>query len=150
MFQLRTPVFAPSVSGDRELNTLAGSDIGLDGGPGGVNREEHADSENETEKEIEAGVGQLSTDGLDAHLGDRCRALDASEPVPVATTDLIPLAGRANDRMLEANSKSAQLVTWEWGSWNEPQDDRRIRSEEYRHSDRMPSKSRSCWCWSRS
>ena len=100
------------LSGDQELNTLAGLDIGLGGGPSGVNEEEHADGENETEKEIEAGVGQLGTDGLDVHLGDGSRALDANEPVPVATTDLIPLAGRTDDGTLEANPKSVQLVTW--------------------------------------
>ena len=100
------------LGGDRELNTLAGLDLGLDEGPDGVNGEEHADGEDETEKEIEAGVGQLGTDGLDAHLGDGSRALNPGERELVATTDLIPLAGRADDGVLEANSKSEQLVTW--------------------------------------
>ena len=63
-------------------------------------------------KGVEGGVGQFGTDGLDVHLGDGSQALDAGEPVPVATTDLIPLAGRTDDGALEANPKSVQLVTW--------------------------------------
>ena len=92
---------------------LADLDLGLDEGPDHVNGEENEDGEDEVEKEVKAGVGQLSTDGLDAHIGDGSRALDSGEHVPVATTDLTSLAGRADDGVLEANSKSAQLVTWE-------------------------------------
>ena len=101
------------LGGDRELNTLTGLDLGLDEGPDGINGEEHEDGEGEPEKEVEAGVGQLGTDGLDVHLGDGSRALDPGEPVPVSTTDLIPIVGRANDGVLEANSKSVHLSTWE-------------------------------------
>ena len=101
------------MNGDQGLNTLAGLDPGLDEGPEGVNREEHEDGEDKAEKEVKARVGQLGTDGLDAHLGDGNRALDPGGPAPVATTNLIPLTGRANDGVLEANSKSAQFVTWE-------------------------------------
>ena len=101
------------LSGDRELNTLAGLDLGLDEGPDRVDGEEHEDGEDETEKEVKAGVGQLSTEGLDAHAGDGSRAFDAGEPEPVATTDLIPLAGGANDGVLESNLKSVQLIAWE-------------------------------------
>ena len=101
------------MNGGQELNTPAGLDPGLDEGPEGVNREEHKDGEDKAGKEVKAGVGQLRTDGLDAHLGDGSRVLDPSGAAPIATTDLIPLMGRANDGVLEANSKSAQFVTWE-------------------------------------
>lgn len=96
------------LSTDRELNTLAGLDLGLDEGADSVNGEEHEDREDEAEKEVEAGVSQLGTDGLDAHLGDGSRTPDAGKLVPVATTDLGPFAGRIDDRVLEANAKSIQ------------------------------------------
>ena len=101
------------LSGDGQLNTLAGLDLGLDEGPDSASGEEHEDGKDETEKKVEARVGQLGTDGLDAHLGNGSQALDPGEPVPVSTTDLIPIVGRANDGVLEANSKSVHLSTWE-------------------------------------
>ena len=76
-----------------------------------VSGEEHGDSKDETEKKVKAGVGQLGTDGLDVYLRDGNQTLDASKPVPVSTTGLIPIVGRANDRMLEANSKLVHLST---------------------------------------
>ena len=102
--QART--FLYLLSGDRELNTLAGLDLGLDEGSDSVNGEQHEGGEDKTKKEIEAVVGQLCTDSLDAHVGDGRRVLDAGERVLVATTDLTPLAGRADDGVLGASSKS--------------------------------------------
>ena len=72
------------MNGDQELNPPAGPDPGLDKGPKGVNREEHKDGEDKAEKEVEAGVGQLGTDGLDAHLG-----MEAGSSIP-AELHLLP------------------------------------------------------------
>jgi hypothetical protein len=86
---------------DRELNALAGLELGLDEGADGVDGEEHEDSENETVEEVEAGVSQLFADGLDVHLGEGNRVEGS---ILVGTTDLAPFAGRANDGVLKTSN----------------------------------------------
>jgi len=94
---------------DRELDALASLDPGLDEGANGVNGEEHDDGEDETEEEVEAGVSQLGTDGLDAHLGDSNRLLEGSDLVVlVVTADLAPFVRRVDDGVLEANGQLIQ------------------------------------------
>jgi len=98
------------LSGGRELDAPAGLDPGLDEGADGVDGEEHHESEDETKEEVEAGVSQLSTDRLDAHLGDGSRLLERSNlTVLVVTADLAPLVSRVDDGVLEANAK---LIQW--------------------------------------
>lgn len=82
---------------DRELDAPTGLDLGLNEGTDGVNGEEHHSGEDETE-EVEAGVSQLSTDGLDTHIGNGKWLLEASEPV--AATDLVPFGSRVDDGVL--------------------------------------------------
>jgi len=97
------------LSSDRELNAPAGLDLGLDEGTDGVDGEEHDKGEDETEEEVEAGVSQLGTDGLDAHLGDGSRLLEGSNlTVLVVTTDLAPFVSRVDDGVLKANAKLIQ------------------------------------------
>jgi len=95
---------------DRELDALAGLDLGLDESADGVDGEEHGNGEDETKEEVEAGMGQLITDGLDAHLGDEAWLLeDSAFTVHVVTTDLAPFVRRVDDGVLKAN---AQLIQW--------------------------------------
>jgi len=100
------------LSGDRELDAPAGLDLRLDEGPDGADGEEHHESEDETEERVEAGVSQLSTDRLDAHLGDGSRLLERSNlTVLVVTADLAPLVRRVDDGVLKANAKLIQRNT---------------------------------------
>ena len=104
--QVRTLLYL--LSSNRELDALAGLDPGLDEGPDGVDGEEHHDGEHETVEEVEAGVSHFSTDGVDAHVGDRGRVLEASDlAVLVVTTDLAPLVRRVDDGVLKANMRLA-------------------------------------------
>jgi hypothetical protein len=87
---------------DRELDALAGLELSLDEGANGVDREEHHDGEDETEEEVEGGVGQLLTDGLDADLGEG-RKIEGSVIAEVAdTTGLGPFLRRVDDSVLKA------------------------------------------------
>jgi hypothetical protein len=86
------------LSGDRELDALAGLKLGLDEGTNGVDGEEHEEGENETVEEVEAGVSQLITNGFDGHIGDGSRVkVDELGD----TTGLVPLLGRVDDSVLK-------------------------------------------------
>ena len=100
------------LNSDRELDAPACLDLGLDEGTDGVDGEEHGEGEDETEEEVEAGVSQFITDGLEAHLGDGSRLLEGGgQTVPVGTTGLVPLFSRVNDGVLKANTKLIQRDT---------------------------------------
>ena len=86
------------MSRDGELNALACLELGLDEGADGVDREHHEDSEDETVEEVEAGMGQLFTDGLDVDLGEGSR-IEGNQPV--GTTGPVPFASSANDGVLK-------------------------------------------------
>ena len=92
------------LSSDRELNALASLDLGLDEGADSVDREEHHDSKDETEEEVEGGVSHLSTNGPDGRLGLFSEGSDL--PVLVVTAELAPLVRRVDDRVLKANVQS--------------------------------------------
>ena len=97
------------MSSDRELDALAGLDLGPDEGPNGVDGEEHHDSEDEAEEKVEAGVSQLSTDGLDAHIGDGSQLLEATDrTVFAAIAGLGPFTGRIDDGVLKVNVQLIQ------------------------------------------
>ena len=82
---------------NRELDTLAGLELGLDEGTNGVDGKEHEEGEDETVEQVEAGVSQLITDGFNAHVGDGGR-IEGSEPA--TTTGLGPLVRRIDDSVL--------------------------------------------------
>ena len=96
-----------------ELDTLAGLDPGLDEGADGVDGEEHHDGKDEAEEEVEGGMGDFSTDGLDAHIGDSGQVLEAGDPVLVVTTNLAPFGSRVDDGVLKANMRLIQRDVWE-------------------------------------
>ena len=101
--QVRTLLYL--LSSDRELDALTGLDPGLDEGADGVDGEEHDDGEDETEEKVEAGVSHLSTDSLDAHLGDRGRCFQGRDlTVLVVTTDFAPFVRRVDDGVLKTDA----------------------------------------------
>ena len=78
-------------------------DPNLDEGVDGVD-EWDRDGEDKTEEEVEAGVSDLSTDGLDAHFSDRDRVLECSDiTVFVVSMDLVPPGVGVDERVLKVN-----------------------------------------------
>lgn len=102
--QVRTLLYL--LGSDRELDTLASLELGLDEGTNVVEGEEHHDSKDETVEEVEGGVSQLFTDGVDAHLGNGSGLLEGINAEPIATAGLGPFAGRADDGILKASVRS--------------------------------------------
>ena len=63
-----------------------GLDPGLDEGTDGVDRKEHHDGGDETEKEVEDRWRDISTDGLDAHPSGSGRVHEGGDITVLAAT----------------------------------------------------------------